>query len=205
MANQQRFSPSLETRINIAGVLNELCTEKEYTRISVTEICERANVNRSTFYHHFENKESILQWHSTFAYDMGIDKIGRSYTWYQGHLITTRILTRYEKAHKGAGYESGYNSIQQFFERHRIATLKETLTEWKHEELTQELEFQILATAKLENSLGRMRMSGDFSVGIEDYCRLLCSTIPRELYDILNEPAMPDDDSDLLFLLNNGL
>ena len=205
MMPNHRFSPGLETRINIANTLNDLCKEKDYARISVTEICKRANVNRSTFYHHFEDKDSILQWHSAFAYDMGIDKIGRSYTWYQGHLITTRILMRYEDAQKKAGDEGGYGGVRQFFERHRVAGLKKTLTEVKHVELTRELEFQILATATLEHSLGGMRLNGIFGVSIEDYCKLLCSAIPRELFNILNEPSEPDSDSDLVFLLNGGL
>ncbi|MNZ38556.1 Bacterial regulatory protein, tetR family [compost metagenome] len=38
-----------------------LCIEKEYKEIIIKDITERANVNRSTFYAHYEDKEHLLK------------------------------------------------------------------------------------------------------------------------------------------------
>ena len=39
-----------------------LLVEKEYEEITVQEICEQAMVRRTTFYQHFEDKNSFLNW-----------------------------------------------------------------------------------------------------------------------------------------------
>ena len=49
---------------NTAKLMNEallvLLEKKEYAFITVTEICEKAGVNRSTFYLHYETKDDLL-------------------------------------------------------------------------------------------------------------------------------------------------
>ncbi|MBT8488226.1 MAG: TetR/AcrR family transcriptional regulator [Gemmatimonadetes bacterium] len=50
----------------LKGALSELLGERDYDGITVQEICDRADVARSTFYAHFESKEDLL-----FA---GVDK-----------------------------------------------------------------------------------------------------------------------------------
>ena len=41
--------------------LTELMTEKEMKKISVSEICKRADMNRSTFYAHYEDQFDLLR------------------------------------------------------------------------------------------------------------------------------------------------
>jgi AcrR family transcriptional regulator len=48
------------TRRLLAEALVQLITEKEYEAISITDIAERADLNRATFYLHYGNKEELL-------------------------------------------------------------------------------------------------------------------------------------------------
>ena len=50
----------LRTREILSTTLFELMKEKNYSQISIKEIMSRANIGRSTFYEHFENKEQLL-------------------------------------------------------------------------------------------------------------------------------------------------
>jgi AcrR family transcriptional regulator len=57
-----------------------LLREKPYARISIQEIAERANVGRSTFYEHFENKEQLMLWGHDHLKDLVLGEAGPSPT-----------------------------------------------------------------------------------------------------------------------------
>ena len=48
------------TRQLLQTALSELILEKEYEKVTVQDVIDRANVGRSTFYSHFEDKEQLL-------------------------------------------------------------------------------------------------------------------------------------------------
>lgn len=49
------------TRAAMRDALMDLLAERPLARISVKELCERADVNRSTFYAHYENIDELLR------------------------------------------------------------------------------------------------------------------------------------------------
>src|SRR5215469_94292 len=49
-----------KTKRGLSQALVELILEKGYEQITVQDILDRANVGRSTFYAHYENKELLL-------------------------------------------------------------------------------------------------------------------------------------------------
>lgn len=49
------------TRQMLEAALLALMKEKEFDRITVQEIIDRANVGRATFYAHYENKEDLIE------------------------------------------------------------------------------------------------------------------------------------------------
>lgn len=48
------------TRFTLRLALANLMTERPWDQISVIDLCERANIGRSTFYTHFADKEDLL-------------------------------------------------------------------------------------------------------------------------------------------------
>ena len=51
---------SARTRESLRRALLVLMSERGWDAVGVQEICERANVGRSTFYTHFQNKDELL-------------------------------------------------------------------------------------------------------------------------------------------------
>ena len=53
---------SLNTKNLLAKALKKLIKEKEFTKISVSDIIRECDLNRKTFYYHFEDKYELLKW-----------------------------------------------------------------------------------------------------------------------------------------------
>ncbi len=51
-----------KTKRLLSDALVALILEKGYANVSIQDIIDRANVGRSTFYLHYENKEQLLLW-----------------------------------------------------------------------------------------------------------------------------------------------
>lgn len=49
-----------KTKKSLKSALTSLMKEKKYNDISITELCEKANVNRGTFYLHYSSIEAFL-------------------------------------------------------------------------------------------------------------------------------------------------
>jgi Bacterial regulatory proteins, tetR family. len=51
-----------ETKRILANSLKEMMKSKAIEKISIREITDNANVNRQTFYYHFEDIYDLLKW-----------------------------------------------------------------------------------------------------------------------------------------------
>ena len=61
MATYERYDRRVErTRNSIISAFKEMIIEKEFKDITIKELAERANINRKTFYLHYESMEDIL-------------------------------------------------------------------------------------------------------------------------------------------------
>lgn len=61
MRNSDKIDRRVErTRSAIISAFKEMIIEKEFKEITIKELAERANINRKTFYLHYESMEEIL-------------------------------------------------------------------------------------------------------------------------------------------------
>ena len=50
------------TKSALARALKRLMAEKDFQKISVTDICEKCGMNRKSFYYHFKDKYDLMNW-----------------------------------------------------------------------------------------------------------------------------------------------
>lgn len=58
--DEKRDRRSQRTRHLLSAALVELIREKDYSTITVSDIIERANIGRSTFYSHYRDKDDLF-------------------------------------------------------------------------------------------------------------------------------------------------
>ena len=56
------MSDSLTTKRILARSLKELCQHRNFEKISINDLTRNCNLNRQTFYYHFQDKYDLLQW-----------------------------------------------------------------------------------------------------------------------------------------------
>lgn len=188
-----------ETRLAVVNAFEKLLKEKPFDEISVTQICNEASISRATFYYHFKDKWDICQWHYGAIAEHFLFQTGRTLNWFQANFLNTTAFAEHDTLYRwGFGME-GYQSLFEHAKRRRIQTLRETIVDYKHEKLDPELEFQIVALADAEVGGVTHWFVGNMPYSIETLCRYLDDTVPRRLYNLLNEPA--DDTISRLFSL----
>ncbi len=76
MSNNKNMSenPS-ETKILMADTLKKLIKDRPFAKITVQDIVAACNINRNTFYYHFENNYDLLY----FAYELEVQNIVNSF------------------------------------------------------------------------------------------------------------------------------
>ena len=68
------------TKRTLASALKELMESTQFTKITVSDICAKCNMNRKSFYYHFKDKFDLVNWIFDVEYlshiQLGVDLIG---------------------------------------------------------------------------------------------------------------------------------
>ncbi len=175
-------SKGFETKVKVFKALECLVQEKPFSALTVGEICAQAEIAKSTFYSHFSDKYSVVQWHYGLVSDAGASQIGRTLTWHQGHYVTTSGLFSVRHVYVSAGKSSDYNGIIPYSNRKRKGIIKETLTDYRHVRLTPKLQFQITALVAAESeAIGELLREATI-VDFDEIVDCLISIVPQDLY-----------------------
>jgi len=170
-----------EAKIEILEAMCRLCETRPFSRLSVVDIAREAGISRSSFYYHFSDRNDAVQWLSRSAFANGIDQIGRTLSWFDGHFATTRTLQPFKPLIVAAAQDSGYSGAEMSYLRHRRANLYETLS-LRDVETTDELLFQIEALAASEQHLTSTFIRGELGdMPARRFCELLVGIVPTAL------------------------
>ena len=83
---------SLTTKKAIAYTFKDLLKEKPFNKITVNDISNQCNINRQTFYYHFQDIPDLVEWICRDDVDHLIKKKEEYETWEDKFLIVFKIM-----------------------------------------------------------------------------------------------------------------
>ncbi|MDO4340785.1 MAG: TetR/AcrR family transcriptional regulator C-terminal domain-containing protein [Eubacteriales bacterium] len=120
---------SHRTKEVIAASLKKLMETKPLTKISVREVIEDCNINRGTFYYHFQDIYELVKW----MLDEEAINFLKSYTSLLTYEEAIRFVLDYVRNNKYIAQCSfdtfGYYQLKQFFHKDIHDTVKNTISE----------------------------------------------------------------------------
>lgn len=180
-----------EIKMAVVDAMDELMRETPIDRLSVSRICEEADISRATFYRYFTDKFGVVQWFNKYVMAQGANEIGRTLSFYDGYYTSeAMILDRYE-FFTNAAKSNDYNALDKFSARFRKEVFERTITKYYNREYTERMRFLVSATVALETSLFPQWHYGKIDCTLEEACQWMTECVPRELFDLMNDPINP--------------
>lgn len=182
----------IQARLHIIAVMDYLAENTpKFDAMSVSGICKNGNISRSSFYRLFEDKYDAANWYMCRCLDLGNTLTGRAYNWYDGNVVTLSGCMLMRRLMASAWKSSGYYAMKETGIRRKRADLLDTLRNWKHIEVTDELAFQCDCFAYLESYVVRNWIMSENPRSIEEVSTYLDHLVPRELHSLLADPIEP--------------
>ncbi len=116
------------TRLKIANSLKELAKTKPLEKISVSDIISASQVNRSTFYYHFIDKDAVIE----FIYESDFNKVSSERTtgyWIVDHQSIFRVIKNDIAFYQQAVKISSPNSFRHILFKQIYASIERFIYE----------------------------------------------------------------------------
>jgi AcrR family transcriptional regulator len=168
--------------------LERLLTRKAYADITIQEICGETHISRPTFYRYFNSKNGIMLWLIRQSLDVGIAKIGRRYSWFEGFCSTLTVYYRHRVC-SGLHSQALDNTLLSFSANYSKNNFIATLRDTKHIEPTERLIFQIDALSYAQAHVIQKWAAEGMGEVPEIIAEYLTSIVPVDLYELLKKPV----------------
>lgn len=102
------------TKKAIANALKELLLEKRLNKITVADIAEKCEINRQTFYYHFQDIYDLIEWICIEDTEQVL-KSNRTYaTWQEGFLSIFELAKKDKLFLTNIYHSASYEHLQQY-------------------------------------------------------------------------------------------
>jgi AcrR family transcriptional regulator len=184
-----------ELKMSAVQALDELMRSKPIDDISVNSICEQAGMSRATFYRYFSDKYAISTWFLCYIQLQGVDRIGRSCSWYEGYFLNEALIMEHLDFFKNSAASQDSHSLDRVVPKIRRNTLFTTLEDYHNVKIDDHMRFLVNAAVLMETHLFPSWHYGKYDCSLEEVCRWGVECVPHELFELLNTPIKPEPNS----------
>ena len=163
------------TKRALAAALKDVMAQKPFAKINVSDICEKCDMSRKSFYYHFRDKYDLLNW----IFDMDFFRIAGSVETSQPWTVMTTLCDYFydnRDFYRRALRVTGQNSFLEHY-REMLAPILRGILENVLDD-SEYMEFHIaFYQDALAGALERWLSEPDF-VSAEDFVRRVASCFP---------------------------
>jgi len=102
------------TKKALAMALKELMEGEDFSKISVSDICNKCNMNRKSFYYHFKDKYDLVNWIFDVEFFQVVEENGHNDAWPFLERLCTYLYDN-KKFYRCALKIKGQNSFEEHF------------------------------------------------------------------------------------------
>lgn len=147
-ATLKRIDPRVKrTRALIEQAFNDLLAEKPFQSISVQDITQRAEINRSTFYAHFVDKYALLEASIKQTFRQELEKRTLSACHYSAENLQALIVTVCDFIMQANAHCKASDSQFEILIEKQVKQEMKNLLEYWLEEMKTEIDPKMAATA----------------------------------------------------------
>lgn len=180
-------SPELKAKLRILHAV-----DKSLDRMTITEICKNAGISRQTFYRHFKSKYDIPWWYCIYCRQFYLNEIGRTIDWKTGYYHHMRLIAQERDFfRKSIQYSINTPFGQTIMPENRQAVLFDTLENYRHVTVNDNLRFIVQVFSKLECEVLNDWFRSDGPTDLMRWTDDLVSLVPDRLYRALKIPETP--------------
>lgn len=169
------MSSSIITKQALAESLKELMKEKNFSKISIGEICENCHLNRKTFYYHFMDKFELVNWIflSEFISQIKNNEIEDFKAFIK---VSCTYFYENRNFYKSALEISGQNSFPDFFAEYLkpfiLSIINEKIIETKHKDFLAEI-----LTDSTINTIRKWLQNKTESIPLDEFIEIIISFV----------------------------
>lgn len=128
-----------------AAKLKEIMQTKSFDKVTVTELVEQCGVQRQTFYYHFKDLYSLLEWVYITDVDQMIGRHRTMLSWHEGLYKLCRYLQDNAKFVEHTYYSVNHTYLEHFLYSHAYDLIRPVIDENKARQFATEYEKDTLA------------------------------------------------------------
>ncbi|WP_087881580.1 TetR/AcrR family transcriptional regulator C-terminal domain-containing protein [Arabiibacter massiliensis] len=175
----------LVTKRAIFHALYELMEERDFAKLTVGDIIERAGVSRSTFYRCFEDKYDVVNWSFKRFKNIRIQDRDQYYSFESSLRVMLRYLAEHRRYFAHALRYTGQSSLRDFMYETNVEYMAQCWSEEHGDRLDYGTRAMIqFAGAGMSKIVERWVLDG-CEQEVEDVAAAIESLVPQPLFDVL--------------------
>ena len=199
---EQEALKDVERKLPIVAALAETVAIKPLREVSVGDVCQKAQISRSTFYRMFSGVQDVILWHRNYGAELGLYQIGHTLTCYEGHLVSVGLIAGAKPLYT-ARTQSKANDEASFrtaTTRSHVQAMREVLAQHCID-INSRCAYRLAGVAAACYAITSRWISHEMDLPVPVLAETLADVYPADLRKVFDRPLAPNPSAAAVKLL----